>query len=65
MKFYNTEPGTRVRVIGNTDVPPGENKVEAGEELVFHYKDGVYTVCTNKQGVNVFPAIWTEVELIK
>lgn len=64
MKFYNTPKLSYIRVIGNADVPPDTQKVEAGEELKFHYIDGVYTVCTNKQGINVFPAVWTEIELI-
>ncbi len=65
MKFYNTPKRTRVRIIGNADVPPGETIPEAGEELFYHYTDGVYTVCTNKQNINVFPAVWTEIELLE
>ena len=64
MKFYNAPKLSLVRVIGNVQVPPGEKPIEAGEELFYHYTDGVYTVCTNKNNVNVFPAVWTEIEII-
>lgn len=65
MKFYNAPKRTRVRIIGNADVPPGENVPQAGEELLYHYTDGIYTICTNKQNINVFPAVWTEIELVE
>lgn len=65
MKFYNTPKLSQVKIIGNADVPPETTRVESGEILKFHYVDGVYTVCTNQQGINVFPAVWTEVEILE
>jgi len=45
---------------------PRNSRIRFGDaQLLFHYIDGMYSLCTEKEGNDVHPAAWTEVEIVK
>jgi hypothetical protein len=63
MKLHEVPPNTRIKVIGDIQTPVASPKICAGDELMFHDIDGMYSRCT-KDGEAVYLVAWAEVEII-
>lgn len=64
MKLYNAPQGSRIRVIGDIQIPPAAPEINKNDVLKFHHIDGMYSLCTNQEGQHVHLVAWAEVELI-
>jgi hypothetical protein len=67
MELYKLRPtrGDKLRIIGNTTIPPAAPLVGNGDEILFGNLDGMYANCTRvSDGQRVYVAAWTEVEVV-
>lgn len=65
MKLYDVPNGTKIRVLGEVSIPPDAPEINKGDELFFYKIDGMYSHCVNSDGIRVYIAAWTEVEIIE
>ena len=64
MKLYDVPNHTLIRVKSDKQHPVAHRDFMEGEELMFHHIDGMYSYCTDKDGLPVHLAAWSEVEVI-
>jgi len=65
IELYDAPEGCKVRVISEKiAVPPASCLIGMGDVLFFWHIDGMYAKCTNEDGVSVYPAAWTRVEVL-
>ena len=66
IKLYDVPRDTWVQVVDNKGaVPPDGLSINSGELLHFHHIDGMYSLCTNLEGMYVHLAAWTEVAIVE
>lgn len=65
MKLYDVPRNTWVKVLEETDPPPGGVKINQEEFIRFHHLDGMYSYCTDIAGEVVHLKAWTEVEIVE
>ena len=64
MKLYDVPRRTKVRLISETQVPPGALAIQEQEIYEFINIDGMYSFCKNKNGDVVHLPAWAEVEIV-
>jgi uncharacterized FAD-dependent dehydrogenase len=65
MKLYEVERETWVRVLEEAGVPMEALEIGAGDKVLFHHIDGMYSFCHNEDGRIVHLSASTEVEVIE
>lgn len=64
MKLYEVPCNTKIRLLGDTNIPLGGGGVAVGEELFFRHVDGMYSLCFNKDREIVHIGASSEVEIV-
>lgn len=65
MKLYEVpeRANLKVRLISDTQVPPGAPPVVEGDIYDFSHIDGMYSFCKNSNGEVVHLVAWSEVQI--
>jgi hypothetical protein len=64
MKLYDVPRNSKVRVIENTNVPPGAPPILSQDIISFGHIDGMYSYCNDVYGNVVHLEAWAEVEIV-
>ena len=64
MKLHEVPDGSLIRVISEAKTPPAHRDFANEEVLRFRHIDGMYSLCTDKNGDPVHLVAWAEVEVI-
>jgi hypothetical protein len=65
MKLYDVPRNSKIRVLNNSEGPPGSSPFKTEDIIKFHKIDGMYSFCTKENGVIVHLKCWEDVEIIK
>ena len=66
MKLYNVPNNTTVIIKDEkVIIPPWSLEIKKGDVLKLYLTDDMYGHCINKDGMVVYPAAWTEVEIVE
>lgn len=65
MKLYELNSKCKVRLLEEAHTPAGSLLLPKGIVLQFYRVDGMYTSCKDSVGNTVYPAAWTEVEIVE
>jgi len=64
-KLYEVPNHTVVCTCEDAKIPPASLSVPKGTVLKLYDIDGMYARCKNETGEWIYPAAWTEVEIVK
>jgi len=65
MKLYECPNNCFVRILEErVKIPPASISIKDEDILKFLHIDGMYGYCINSKNQVVYPAAWTEVELV-
>lgn len=64
-KVPRTTNGTWVRVLEESDGPPDAPDFNPNELVLFFHIDGMYSLCKDRAGQNVYLKAWAEVEVVE
>ena len=65
MKIYKLKPGSIVKITDEgVCTPPSSPQVETNDIVTLIKLDGMYCSVKNVDGIIVFVAAWTEVEIV-
>lgn len=65
MKLYELSRGSKFRLVSKDPVtPPVSRELEYGDILTLHHVDGMYSSCHDQQGNIVYPAAFSDVEVV-
>ena len=64
MKLFELNSACNVRLLEKATTPIDSPPIPQGVVLAFKRIDGMYSHCINEAGNQVYPAAWTEVEIV-
>lgn len=65
MKLFDVPKNTKIKVLGDVEIPPAAPEIHEEQILNFHHIDGMYSYCTDDKGKVYHLVAWAEVEIVK
>ena len=65
MKLFDVPRNSKIKVIGEIQIPPASKEINEGDILDFKHIDGMYSLCVDKDNDFVHLVAWADVEVVE